>query len=335
MTKTQQKQTKKQKLKEYETSINLLKDFIERAMNNKRPNKKKRQKIVAALEIVSKTKEYKPYVSMISRLSKNVEKPIYPNQIWEYIVDMCCSLKPVIECNGKSNIYDLLTELLDGNIKVNTENNSMLSKLLIEGKKINMCDFRNVHTMYMFATCIRTIDYDDNRLDIIIIKMGYAYDLLKRLKSLESEYFSPFFLLHAKVVAAEQDEKAFHTLIQDLYGKLHIKNFKINGKEKIELYIFDIRIVKEFIKFETVNMSDKVHDRVMIDSKIKLAIIEGENLDKNLAIEQNKTEQEKQKTEQEKQKTIQGENTLALAKTELERDKIAFKREKLAIKNKG
>ena len=306
------------KMEKVACSIIELFDII---LENKRPCKKDRTTLSSNLDFLKKCRNYKHYSNIIIDLSDNVKKSQWSDELWKDIFNTTHTLKPIIERRGISNIVKLLNDLKKGIIDEdnNTYNNIKISKLLQKAGRINIKDFINKHCLYIFATGIRTEYINDERIDIVIIKVGYTYNLFDRCKTLEKEYGEPFFLLFAKEIYSEQNEKNLHKKLRKLFPDNHITGLKINGVEKNELYTFDMDIINFVCNYQSKSMSKEVHERIMIDKQIlheekksdnldKQIIFEekkSDNLDKQIIIEENKTKQKRLDLEIEQNKTEQ------------------------------
>jgi hypothetical protein len=97
------------------------------------------------------------------------------------------------------------------------------------------------HLMYFFVTTIN----DPQSKNRIICKIGYTYDLIERIKSLQNEYKSKFYLLNLKIIDSMQDEKKFHTYLKTKFPFLPLE-YKIGNTYKDETYVFDIALYNEF-----------------------------------------------------------------------------------------
>jgi hypothetical protein len=177
----------------------------------------------------------------------------------------------------KDNIAKLLDELTNNNMLIinngeltiqthNTKNNlikiindefeytqtfdnielvNFIKNEIIKCQKESWNKYMKKHLIYFFVT---TLDDPENK-NRIICKIGYTYDLITRIKSLQNEYKSKFYLLNIKIIDSEQDEKNYHKYIKTKFPYLSIE-YKIGNINKDELYIFDISLYNDFYSYK-------------------------------------------------------------------------------------
>jgi hypothetical protein len=111
---------------------------------------------------------------------------------------------------------------------------------LVAINKITIMKYHKQHVIYIFIIPI----YNEERL--VIIKIGYSYDIVKRIKDLQDEYkCKQIYLIGIKIIPGERYEDEFHTAMQIRYPELHY-NYNIKTKRKTELYYLSDILIEEF-----------------------------------------------------------------------------------------
>lgn len=99
----------------------------------------------------------------------------------------------------------------------------------------------------------------------VIVKFGWTLDILSRIKKLQSEYGSNFYLIGLKRVKNEPIEKQFHKILALKYPD-SIESVKISGKDKVELYKFNLLMMSEFNAIEEDNTKN-IQDIILNDEQ--------------------------------------------------------------------
>ena len=127
---------------------------------------------------------------------------------------------------------------------INDRNEEIINN---RNKDIHEIKYRNQHVLYIYA--LRELNYSKYK-KTILLKIGYSADIIRRRKTLKSEYkCKKMDLIGLKRIKNEQDEKEFHKLLKDKYNDLVINDIKMKGKSKVELYKFSENILTEFDAF--------------------------------------------------------------------------------------
>lgn len=103
----------------------------------------------------------------------------------------------------------------------------------------------------------------------VIIKFGWSLDILTRIKDLQNEYGSNFYLIGLKRIKNELIEKQFHKILRFKFPD-SIENVCIKSKDKIELYKFNMLMMTEFDAVEedhTKNILD-----IVLSNKQKILV---------------------------------------------------------------
>jgi len=108
---------------------------------------------------------------------------------------------------------------------------------------ISLASFLNQSVLYAFVVSLKT---NHNH---VIVKFGWTLDILSRIESLHTEYGSNFYLIGIKKIKNELVEKNFHSVLKQKYPD-SIEKVNIKGKEKIELYKFNLLMMNEFNAIE-------------------------------------------------------------------------------------
>lgn len=121
----------------------------------------------------------------------------------------------------------------------NLSNVEVIRNMISMGNRIEVSTYHKDHVMYVFVIPIKQ---DHNH---IIIKIGYSFDIIDRIKTLRNEYKSRVYLIRLKFVRGESDEDEFHKIIKQSYPHL-IEEVNINNKSKTELYKFHPILIEQF-----------------------------------------------------------------------------------------
>lgn len=121
----------------------------------------------------------------------------------------------------------------------NLSNVEVIRNMISMGNRIEVSTYHKDHVMYVFVIPIKQ---DHNH---IIIKIGYSFDIVDRIKTLRNEYKSRVYLIRLKFVRGESDEDEFHKIIKQSYPHL-IEEVNINNKSKTELYKFHPILIEQF-----------------------------------------------------------------------------------------
>ena len=145
-----------------------------------------------------------------------------------------------------------------------------------------LTDFVDKHTMYAMLTNVI------NKDNYIIIKFGYTYNIIQRIKEIYSSHKTFCFPIRLIEINAEKEEKYFHKILKGMFEKSQYKENEFNKSNPTskEFYYGVPNVIEAF---------DNYSKTIVLKHMIPLKI------------EQEKTEQEKEKTEQEKEKTKQKE----------------------------
>jgi len=162
------------------------------------------------------------------------------------------------------------------------DNKYMLKVLeILEKYKItNFSNYNKKHIMYMY---IMTELYGD----IVTLKIGYTFNIIKRYSTLCNEYKSDFILIGIKNVNSEQDELEFHNYMNNLPNKYNIKYNNKSNQKKMEIYKFH-----EEVNNYTIVLIEQEKTKQEIEKTKQIASLE-------------ETKQEMEKTKQEMEKTKQ------------------------------
>ena len=125
---------------------------------------------------------------------------------------------------------------------VNSNHKQFIQKLIYLGSVKTLSKYSNKHILYAFIIPLKIDD------DCIVIKFGYCFDIIERIESLTKEYGSKLYFINAKIVSGEKDERKFHKILKKNYNEL-VQPYRINGKEKTELYKFSPILMKEFYSY--------------------------------------------------------------------------------------
>jgi len=141
--------------------------------------------------------------------------------------------------------------------------------------------------------------------DIVTLKIGYTFNIIKRYSTLCNEYKSDFILIGIKNVNSEQDELEFHNYMNNLPNKYNIKYNNKSNQKKMEIYKFDEEVINEFNNY-TIVLIEQEKTKQEIEKTKQIASHEEtkQEMEKTKQ-EMEKTKQEKEKTKQEKEKTKQ------------------------------
>ena len=124
------------------------------------------------------------------------------------------------------------------------ETTTLLKELFQNAKNIKPDDYALKHIIYLCIMPFRDIEKNKSSLKL---KPGYTFDNNRKL---ENDHKCKSYQIAIKPVIAEQEEKQFHSKLQNKYPDLHCPT-KISDKNKIEMYEFDERIIDEFNNFES------------------------------------------------------------------------------------
>jgi len=119
--------------------------------------------------------------------------------------------------------------------------------------------FVNRSVLYAF---IVTIKRDHNN---VIVKFGWSLDILERITKLQSDFGSNFYLIGIKCVKNEPVEKNFHKVLQHKFPD-SIEPIKIKGKNKKELYKFNLLMMTEFDAVESYS-TQNIQDIYLTDGQ--------------------------------------------------------------------
>jgi len=138
----------------------------------------------------------------------------------------------------------------------------------MKGKELNVDDYSDMHIMYMYLLPFKDIERNKN---LFMLKIGYNFE---NTRDLDNEYKCKQYLLDIKEVIAESEEHIFHKNLQKRYPELYYP-VKISGKNKVETYLFDEQIIKEFEKYESKSiglkkMNERAEERKLEMEKLKV-----------------------------------------------------------------
>ena len=203
------------------------------------PKTNKRTQLSNKLLEISELDQFREHRDLLKQAAEIISVSKYTQVIKKQICDKTTELVPVLRYHlcGTSMKLVMITSGV-----VYDQRDMILSTYLREGKCISLSKYFNNHVLYAFIT-----DIDKDKCTI---KFGYTYDLASRPDSLQTEYKATFYLIGAKIIAAEKDEKTFHKILKKNYPNL-IYNHKINKTNKKELYYFEPVLMEEFEKFES------------------------------------------------------------------------------------
>jgi len=109
---------------------------------------------------------------------------------------------------------------------------------------------------------IVTIKRDHNN---VIVKFGWTLDILERITKLQYEFGSNFYLIGIKPVKNEPVEKRLHAVLKHKFPD-SIEPIKIKGKDKTELYKFNLLMMTEFDAVET-DSTQNIQDVILTDDQ--------------------------------------------------------------------
>jgi hypothetical protein len=121
----------------------------------------------------------------------------------------------------------------------NEENMLKIRKMIHDGSKIALFKYSDCPVLYAVILPL------ERESSSVIIKFGYSDDILMRIDTLKSEYKCNVYLIALKFVKSEKTEKKFHTHLRKKYPD-YVVNFKIGGKDKVELYELNDFLLNEF-----------------------------------------------------------------------------------------
>ncbi len=124
----------------------------------------------------------------------------------------------------------------------NEDDSAMVSSLVKKGFGIATLPFIGCHTLYCFVMALE----DPERMNRVLVKIGYTHDIAQRVNQLKYEYGCDVFLIGLKCIASRQMETLFHRHIRTTKKELHYP-IEINGKPKNEIYLFSKVLYDEFM----------------------------------------------------------------------------------------
>jgi prophage antirepressor-like protein len=224
--------TTKDKYKEYKNEIEIY-----NIRNNKHGG-------IYIKEFINQEIFYKILLHSNSKFAKE-----FKNEI-AMILDKLTNNGSLIISNNKLELNENKVELLTNEyIYTQTYDNEemidFIKKRIEALKNIGWNKYVKKNVMYCFVT---TLD-DQSGMNRILCKIGYTYNLINRIISLENEYKCKFYLIGLKLLGGEDDEKEFHKLLKKKYKELSVE-FKIGQHNKDEIYVFDINLYKEFVEYQ-------------------------------------------------------------------------------------
>lgn len=176
---------------------------------------------------------------------------------------------------NKSNINDnniddeFAIALHDGSYDQTYDNplyNDLVKDLVKKGAAIPLQKYADQHVLYCFIITIS----DKENLNRIFCKIGYTSDIIKRIKSLRTEYYCGIYLIGLKYVQNEQAEKKFHASIKTA-KKYLVYQMQLNGKDKDEIYIFDRKLYNEFDAY--IEYKINVESNIIVDKQIVVTVM--------------------------------------------------------------
>jgi len=117
----------------------------------------------------------------------------------------------------------------------------------------------NQSVLYAFIVTLKR-EHND-----VIVKFGWTLDLLERIKDLKDEYGSNFYLIGLRRIKNELVERKYHKVIQFKFPD-NIEAVKIKGKDKIEIYKFNLLMMSEFNVVEEDRMQN-IQDVILTDGQ--------------------------------------------------------------------
>lgn len=212
------------------------------------PETNKRSLLSGELLEISKLEDLSDHRDLLQQASRVVALSKYTLGVKKQISQIIIDLYPILRYYfGGTSIK--LEMIISG--KMCERRDLVLSNYLKEGLKISYSSYYNQHILYAFLT-----DIDE---EIDVVKFGYTFDLASRPTSLHVEYKSMFYLIGAKVIAAEKDEKLFHKILKGKYARL-VYDLKVNKTNKKELYHFEPVLMEEFEMFNPSALPEKYWD---------------------------------------------------------------------------
>lgn len=200
--------------------------------------------------------------------------------------------------NAKFKYYKIN---IDEIIKTNYENkkytNYICNRIYDFYKDFTISQYLDNHLMYMFVldVDITKLNLDRSVIDdikkvynywekLVLIKIGYTYDLTERIKSLQDKFKCNLYLIGLKHVNSQKDETFFHNKIlkksyKDSSYKLIVQMDESKKVLSDETYVGNIKIINEFDDFEV-----DTQNYYLIEKE------KGKNLDKELKLKDKELE---------------------------------------------
>ena len=136
------------------------------------------------------------------------------------------------------------------------------------GSQLSLSKFANKHVLYAFIIPLK-LDHND-----IIIKFGYTEDIFDRIKTLQSDYKCKPYLIKAKIITGQSDEKKFHNILKTKYSGLK-EIYRVDKKDKIELYKFSPILMKEYNDYMNNNSeNDEITNYVNLEIDLNASILD-------------------------------------------------------------
>lgn len=243
--------------------------------------------------------------------------------------DIQNSSKEKSKTNEKQIIYDF----------IQGRKFSKLFQNELKKSKINYIEHVNKHIMYLFITNV------DNGQNDIIIKIGYSYDIIKRIEQLKASHGIICYVLRAIEVNGESDEVKFHSAVKKCAPRLLYKENifpkKTKKNQDEEFYFGTTHLLETFDKYSSnivlkKSMEQEKTKQKALDTKqmeytkdIFIKIQETETKKMEIDIEKGKVDIEKGKMEIEK-----GKVDIEKKRLEMEKGKMEIEKEKVYIEKK-
>jgi hypothetical protein len=216
-----------------------------------------------------------------------------------------------------------LNEIIKNSYKNKKYMNYICNRIYDFYKDFTLSQYLDNHLMYIFVldVDITKLDLEESVIDeikeiygkdwekLVLIKIGYTFELIERIKALQNKFKCNLYLIGLKYVNSQADEKLFHNKIlkksyKDSSYKLIIKMEEKNKVLSDETYIGNLKIIKEFDNYDV-----KIHNQFLTEKE------KGKNLDKELKLKDSELKLKDKEIELEK---VKGNNEIKLKDKEIE-----------------
>ena len=106
--------------------------------------------------------------------------------------------------------------------------------------ELNLSAFADANVVYLVELMIDGALY---------LKPGYSAKVVQRMKNIATSYKIVPHPISVRNVHSECTEKEFHKFLRTKYPDLH-RPMVVGGKERVEIYVHDPRIIVEFNKYD-------------------------------------------------------------------------------------